>query len=225
MRRRVPASVVVLAAVLIVATVSAFTLSGHDPVPPAGGPSGPTATTWSSITATADGQHVRLWMWGGEAALNDYVDRQVVPAAASAGVVLERVPIDDTASALSRLVAGARAGGDLSWVNGKNLDQGKAAGLWRASWVPSLPNARQFPTMRAVDNVAYPLRVRGVPWGRHRAAAAERLAEVGLADRARAVVTAPATPVVAALLGLDGAGIRPSARPLPRSASGAGGGR
>lgn len=43
-----------------------------------------------------------------------------------------------------------------------------------------------FPTMRVVDNVAYPLRVRGARRGPRRAAATALLAEVGLADRAGA---------------------------------------
>lgn len=101
---------------------------------------------WDEVSSRAEGQTVRLWMWGGEAALNAYVDDLVVPAAAQAGVRLERVPIDDTASAMSRLAVegdtGATGGAiDLVWVNGKNFEQGKATGLWLDSWVPSLPNA------------------------------------------------------------------------------------
>ncbi len=147
MTRRMPASVVVLAVVAIVAAVAALARGGDARGSGAAEPLAPAAPTWDGIMAAARGQHVRLWMWGGEAALNDYIDRRVVPAAATAGVTLERVPIDDTASALSRLVTEADAGAtgsaiDLLWVNGKNFEQGKAAGLWRANWVPSLPNHR-----------------------------------------------------------------------------------
>lgn len=45
---------------------------------------------------------------------------------------------------------------------------------------------RLFPTMRVIDNVAYPLRLARWPRGRRRAEAARLLAEVGLADRAGA---------------------------------------
>ncbi len=45
---------------------------------------------------------------------------------------------------------------------------------------------RLFPTMSALDNVAYPLRLRRVGRSRRRALAAELLAEVGLGDRADA---------------------------------------
>lgn len=47
-------------------------------------------------------------------------------------------------------------------------------------------NPRLFPTMTAVDNVAYPLRLRGLRRAERRAQARALLAEVGLADRAGA---------------------------------------
>lgn len=109
------------------------------------------ALPWGEVASRAEGQTVRLWMWGGEAALNAYIDDEVVPAAAEAGVTLERVPIDDTSSAMARLAVQDDSGDpggaiDLVWVNGKNFEQGKAAGLWLADWVPSLPNAELLPT-------------------------------------------------------------------------------
>jgi putative spermidine/putrescine transport system substrate-binding protein len=103
---------------------------------------------WSTIVEDAQDQTVKLWMWGGEAALNRYIDEHVVPAAAGAGVDLERVPIDDTAAALARIAserdAGQTSGGavDLLWVNGKNFAQGKEAGLWLTGWADRLPNSR-----------------------------------------------------------------------------------
>ncbi|MEZ5411076.1 MAG: ABC transporter substrate-binding protein [Acidimicrobiales bacterium] len=109
-----------------------------------------TALPWGEVASRAEGETVRLWMWGGEAALNAYIDDVIVAAAARAGVGLERVPIDDTASAMARLAvegdSGANGGAvDLVWVNGKNFEQGKAAGLWLDSWVRSLPNAGLLP--------------------------------------------------------------------------------
>ena len=38
---------------------------------------------WADVVDAARGQTVRLWMWGGEQALNAYVDEQVVPRAAA----------------------------------------------------------------------------------------------------------------------------------------------
>jgi ABC-type sulfate/molybdate transport systems ATPase subunit len=47
-------------------------------------------------------------------------------------------------------------------------------------------NPRMFPTMTALDNVAYPLRLRGMPRGDRRAYARTLLDEVGVGDRAGA---------------------------------------
>ncbi|MGF1599178.1 MAG: ABC transporter substrate-binding protein [Acidimicrobiales bacterium] len=133
----------------------------------------PTATGWADIAATARDQTVRLWMWGGEAALNDYIDQEVIPAAGAAGVTLERVPIDDTASAMARLVAEADSGTDhgaidLVWVNGKNFEQGRSAGLWLADWVPVLPNAELLdpddPTLW--NDFGVPTDGQEMPWSR-----------------------------------------------------------
>lgn len=141
-----------LVGVAVVATATAgalvVELRGGDPAGAPGGDTG--ALPWTEVRLRAEGQTVRLWMWGGEAALNAYVDDEVVPAAAAAGVTLERVPIDDTAAAMARLAVEADTGDadgaiDLVWVNGKNFEQGKAAGLWLADWVPSLPNAELLP--------------------------------------------------------------------------------
>lgn len=143
MRRRVPLWGVGVAVVVVVALVVVVSLvRGADDAPAFVAAD----TAWDDIVDAADGQTVRLWMWGGEAALNDYIDAHVVPAAAAAGVTLERVPIDDTSSAMSRLVAEADAGTaagaiDLLWVNGKNFEQGRDAGLWLADWVGTLPNS------------------------------------------------------------------------------------
>ena len=142
MRRGVPIWLVVAAVVVIaVAGVAAFGILGDDD--PAASPS---PASWDEITEAAQGQTVRLWMWGGEAALNAYIDDDVSAAAAAAGVTLERVPIDDTAAAMDRLFVEADAGTaegaiDLLWVNGKNFEQGAAAGLWLTDWVSQLPNA------------------------------------------------------------------------------------
>ncbi|MGF1600263.1 MAG: ABC transporter substrate-binding protein [Acidimicrobiales bacterium] len=141
--RRVPVWMVAAGVAVIVAVAGLLTVAG-------GGGDGdggfdPQGQDWAEIAEAAEGRSVRLWMWGGEAALNEYIDDVVVPAADAARVTLERVPIDDTATAMARLVAEADGGSegaiDLLWVNGKNFEQGKDAGLWLQDWVTVLPNA------------------------------------------------------------------------------------
>ncbi|MGE0141131.1 MAG: ABC transporter substrate-binding protein [Ilumatobacteraceae bacterium] len=169
MRRGIPLRLVVALVVLIgFASALVLTLGGDDT---AAAPEIP--DDWAAVADAADGQTVRLWMWGGEAALNAYIDDVVTPAAADLGVDLERVPIDDTATAMDRLVAGADAGEDdgdidLLWVNGKNFAQGTEGGLWLDDWVRRLPNA----SLLAADDPSLwsdfgvPTGGREMPWSR-----------------------------------------------------------
>ncbi len=159
--------VAVAAVVALAATIVATTDDGEATT------FDPAERTWEEVLGAARGQTVRLWMWGGEAALNDYIDDQVAPAAAALGVTLERVPIDDTASAVARLVAEVDAGEedgaiDLLWVNGRNFEQGQAAGLWLDNWVPALPNAVLLdPDDPTVSNdFGVPTRGQEMPWSR-----------------------------------------------------------
>ena len=144
--RRVPMGLVVAVVVAVVAVGAVVMFTGGGDGDDLGDGFDPAAADWDEIAVAAQGQTVRLWMWGGEAALNEYIDGEVGPAVAARGVTLERVPIDDTASAMSRLVAEADSGTaegaiDLLWVNGKNFEQGKSADLWLSDWVSQLPNA------------------------------------------------------------------------------------
>ncbi len=103
---------------------------------------------WEAVRREARGQTVRWWMYGGDTRINRYIDRTVIPAARRAGVTLERVPVDDTADAVQRVIAQRRAGRerggavDLIWINGENFAAGKQAGLWLEDWATDLPSFR-----------------------------------------------------------------------------------
>ncbi len=104
------------------------------------------APSWEDVLAEAEGQTVQLWMWGGDAVLNAYIENEVAPRVAEHGVTLEQVRLDATEDGISRIVSELDAGTedgavDLLWVNGKNFAQGKDAGLWATDWVSNLPNA------------------------------------------------------------------------------------
>ncbi len=103
------------------------------------------ARDWSDVLAEADGQTVRLWMYGGDDKGNAYVDDVLAPAAAELGVALERVPIADTSDAVNRVLSERQADVsdgdvDLVWVNGENFATGQQAGAWLCDWTSMLPN-------------------------------------------------------------------------------------
>ncbi|MER3389025.1 MAG: ABC transporter substrate-binding protein [Microcella sp.] len=101
--------------------------------------------SWEEVVEAAQGQTVKLWMYGGDEQGNAYVNDVLVPAAAEQGVTLEQVPIADTPDALNRILSEVQAGEtdgevDLVWVNGNNFGTGKEAGAWECGWTDLLPN-------------------------------------------------------------------------------------
>ena len=126
---------------------------------------------WDAVLAAADGQSVRWWMFGGDDAINRYVDEHVAPAAAERGVTLERVPIDDTADAVQRVLAERQAGTDdgsvdLIWINGANFAAGKEAGLWLEDWARELPNAELVDPATVERDFGVPVDGQESPWVR-----------------------------------------------------------
>ncbi|MFQ1002184.1 ABC transporter substrate-binding protein [Modestobacter sp. SSW1-42] len=101
--------------------------------------------SWDDVLAEAEGKTVALWMYGGDVQGNAYVDDVLAPAAAEAGVTLNRVPIADTGDAVNRILSERQAGVtdgevDLVWVNGDNFATGRQAGAWLCGWTAVLPN-------------------------------------------------------------------------------------
>jgi putative spermidine/putrescine transport system substrate-binding protein len=128
---------------------------------------------WQQVTEAAEGQTVRWWMFGGDERINRYVDEVVTPAAAELGVTIERVPVDDTAAAVQRVIAEQRAGEDqggvdLIWLNGENFAKGKEAGLWLEEWARALPNARfvDYDDPTITTDFGVPIDGQESPWSR-----------------------------------------------------------
>ncbi|MGI9657951.1 MAG: ABC transporter substrate-binding protein, partial [Gaiellaceae bacterium] len=136
---------VVLLALLI--ALFAVVCGGDDSSDMAGAHPPATTGSWDELVESAQGQTVRWWLWGGDDRVNAYIDDVVAPAARERGIDVERVPIDDTADAVQRVVAEVRAGEesgavDLIWINGENFAAGKEGDLWLNDWVAGLPNTR-----------------------------------------------------------------------------------
>jgi putative spermidine/putrescine transport system substrate-binding protein len=131
----------------------------------------PAVEDWEAVVEEAQGQTVRWWLWGGDERINRYVDDHVVPAAAAAGVRLERVPVGDTADAVQRVVAEVQAGEtagsvDLVWINGENFALGRKAGLWLEDWAGALPNARHVDPATVATDFGVPVDGQESPWSR-----------------------------------------------------------
>ena len=136
---------VVLLALLV--PLLAGACGGDDSNSSGAGPDGAAASGWDDVVAEAQGQTVRWWLWGGDDRVNAYIDDVVAPVARKRGIELTRVPIDDTADAVQRVVSEVRAGEesgavDLIWINGENFAAGKDGDLWLKDWVSRLPNTQ-----------------------------------------------------------------------------------
>ena len=131
-------------------------------------------TTFDELERQAQGAEVTLHMWGGDDAVNAYVDDYVAPALDERyDLTLRRVPVSDAADSVNKLLteklAGRDAGSiDLIWVNGENFATGADADLWWGPWAEDLPNARyiDWDSPDISTDFGYPVEGREAPWGK-----------------------------------------------------------
>ena len=155
------------------------------------------AEQWETVVQQANGQTVYFNAWGGDLAINQYLEWAASRVREDYGVELRHVRVADIAEAVTRIqaerAAGKNEGGsvDLLWINGENFAALQRAGLLYGPWAESVPNAALIDWNNPTTRVDGSLPTDGyeLPWG----TAALTL----FYDRER-VATAPATP--AALL-------------------------
>ena len=128
------------------------------------------------LVEKANGQQVYLNAWGGDDKINAYIKWVSDRVNADYGITLEHVKLNDTAAAVSRILAEKTAGRDtdgsvdMLWVNGENFASMMRADLLQPNdWVTSLPNwrytdANELPAIML--DFAVPTKGREVPWGR-----------------------------------------------------------
>jgi putative thiamine transport system substrate-binding protein len=127
-------------ACLIGAAILALALPAH------AAESRPETRPWGEILAAARGQPVYWNAWGGDDRNNAFIVWIGEEAKRRYGVVLHHVKLNDTAEAVTRVIAekaaGRREGGtvDLIWINGANLAAMKGQGLLYGPFTQALPN-------------------------------------------------------------------------------------
>lgn len=130
--------------------------------------------SFAEIQKEASGTTVDLSLYGGDDAINAYVDDYVTPELKERyGITLERTPLSDTADAVNKLLNEKQAGKeegtiDLVWINGENFATGAEADIWFGSWAEKLPNAKyvdwESPSINR--DFGYPVEGREAPWGK-----------------------------------------------------------
>ncbi len=103
--------------------------------------------TWADVLAAAEGTTVNWHMWGGSDTINTNVDNDIGARVQELyGITLNRVPLNDTADAVNKVLDEAAADVetgtiDLIWINGENFRTLKDAELLYGPWSESIPNA------------------------------------------------------------------------------------
>ena len=132
-------------------------------------------SNWDAVRETARGQTVYFNAWGGAQNINDYIRWAGDEVEKKYGVTVKHRKLDDTANAVSAVVAakaaGINEGGeiDLIWINGENFVNMKKQGLLlEAGWTQKLPNWqyvdwRNKPTI--LTDFTEPTDGRESPWG------------------------------------------------------------
>ncbi|MEX3019408.1 ABC transporter substrate-binding protein [Kluyvera sp. STS39-E] len=130
------------------------------------------ADSWQQIQNEAKGQTVWFNAWGGDEAVNHYLDWVSGEVKRNYAVDLRIVHIADAADTVKRIQTEARSGRktngsvDLLWVNGENFRSLKEANLLRTGWAEQLPNWHYVDVSKPVrEDFSVPVEGAESPWG------------------------------------------------------------
>lgn len=150
----------------ILLAVSTFAAPAHaaDPDP----------QDWPAVLVEAEGQTVYFNAWGGSENINAYLEWAASEMKERFGIELVHVKLDDTAAAVSKVVAEKAAGRDeggsvdLIWINGENFASMKAKDLLMSpGWAGSLPNRQWVDVDKPTILTDFTVPTDGLesPWG------------------------------------------------------------
>lgn len=106
----------------------------------------PAPTDWQAVLKDAEGQTVYWNAWGGDTRTNRYIAWVAEQMQADYGVSVEHVKLNDTSSAVARVLGEKQAGNDdegsidLIWINGENFAAMREQNLLFGPFAESLPN-------------------------------------------------------------------------------------
>jgi putative spermidine/putrescine transport system substrate-binding protein len=129
--------------------------------------------TFEQIAAAARGQTVSWHMWGGDEAINTYVNGYIAKILKEQyDITLKQVPLTDTVDAVNKVLAEKQAGDangstDLIWINGENFRTMKEGGLLFRNWADKLPSNENIDwTSAAISyDFGFPVEYDESPWG------------------------------------------------------------
>ncbi|MDX5978533.1 ABC transporter substrate-binding protein [Vreelandella alkaliphila] len=135
----------------------------------------PDPNDWDAVLQAAEGQTVYWNAWGGDSRTNRYIAWVSEQMQSTYGVDVEHVKLDDTGSAVARVLGEKQAGNmddgriDLIWINGENFAAMREQDLLFGPFAESLPNfALTHPdeNPEVVTDFTLPTEGYESPWGK-----------------------------------------------------------
>ncbi|SDN64793.1 putative thiamine transport system substrate-binding protein [Halomonas shengliensis] len=135
----------------------------------------PDLDDWGAVRDAARGQNVYWNAWGGDTRTNGYIAWVAQRMAERHGVEVVHVKLDDTGTAVSRVVAEKAAGNvdegsiDLIWINGENFAAMRERELLYGPFAEALPNfalTRPEANPEVVTDFTLPTEGYESPWGK-----------------------------------------------------------
>lgn len=127
---------------------------------------------WNQLKQQAFGQQVWFNAWGGDPAVNRYLDWVSSEVKRHYNIDLKVVHVNDIGDTVARISAEFRAGRDthgsvdLLWVNGENFQVLKQGNMLLEGWATALPNYRYVDSRLPVnEDFAWPTDGTESPWG------------------------------------------------------------
>ncbi|SHM11288.1 ABC transporter substrate-binding protein [Vreelandella subglaciescola] len=135
----------------------------------------PDPDDWGAVLKRAEGQTVYWNAWGGDSRTNRYIGWVARQMDERYGVDVEHVKLDDTGSAVARVLAEKQAGNnddgsiDLLWINGENFAAMREQDLLFGPFAGALPHfalTRPAANPEVITDFTLPTEGYESPWGK-----------------------------------------------------------
>ncbi|WP_346663408.1 ABC transporter substrate-binding protein [uncultured Merdimonas sp.] len=130
--------------------------------------------SFEEMAEEAKGSTVTFYGWGGDEALNEWLDNVFAPTMKEKyDITMERVPMDieQVLSQLSGEIEGGEEDGsiDMIWINGENFQSAKENNMLYGPFTDKLPNFNDYVDAESEDvtlDFAYPIEGYEAPYGK-----------------------------------------------------------
>ncbi len=126
---------------------------------------------WEDIAKRSKGTEVNIYMWGGSAEVNKFMDTFVAKSLKEKNdITLNRVPITDIKDTVNKLIVEKQAGKkdgsvDVIWINGENFKLLKESDVLWGDFVKNLPAKEKVKEATTVSDFGEPVDGLEAPWG------------------------------------------------------------